>query len=135
LALPAFAYLSAVFLRGTSTSHNAWGALMLGAIFLLPVGSVGSTAILNGATDDSASTVHNAVITKKYTTRNKNRTNYHVRVASWRDPGDTISYRVSQGEYNAVTEDQSRMVVETRAGAFGIEWQVSRHIVHRQGKK
>jgi hypothetical protein len=135
LALPAFAYLSAVFLRGTSTSHHAWGALMLGGIFLLPVGSVGLTAILNGATDDSPSAVHTAVITHKYTTRSKNRTNYHVRVASWREPGDTISYRVSQGEFDAVKEGQSKMVVETRAGAFGIEWQVSRHIVHRQGKK
>jgi hypothetical protein len=135
LAMPAFGYLAAVFLRGTSTSHHAWGALMLGAIFLLPTGSVGSTAILNGVTDDSAPTVHNAVITQKYTTRNKNRTNYHVRVASWREPGDTISYRVSQGEYNAVKEGQSQMVVSTRAGAFGIEWQASRHIVHRQGKK
>jgi len=135
LVVPAFAYVSAVLLRGTSTSHNAWGALMVGGIFLLPVGSVGSTALLNGAADESPPVGHDAVITEKYTTRNKNRTNYHVRVASWRDPGDTLSYRVSQGEYNAVIEGQSQMVVTTRAGAVGIEWLASRHVVYQPGKK
>ena len=135
LALPAFAYVSAVLVRGTSTSHNAWGGLMAGAIFLLPVGSVGSTALLNGASDESPPVVHNAVITEKYTTRNKNRTNYHVRVASWRDPGETLSYGVSQAEFNAVTPHQSQMFVTTRAGAIGIEWLASRHIVERPGKK
>lgn len=134
VALPAFAYVSAVLIRGSSTSHNAWGALMVGAIFLLPLGSVGSTALLNGASDESPLVVHNAVITEKYTTRNKNRTNYHVRVASWRAPGETLSYRVSQTEFNAVTPHQSQMVVTTRAGAIGIEWLASRHI-QQPGKK
>jgi len=135
LGLPAFAYVAAVLLRGTSTSHNAWGALMVGAIFLVPVGSVGSTALVNALADDSVPTIHNAVVTEKYTTRSKNRVNYHVRVASWRVPGDTLSYRVSQAEFNAVKEGQSQMVVTTRAGSIGIEWQVSRHVVERPGKK
>jgi hypothetical protein len=134
LALPAFAYVSAVLVRGTSTSHHAWGALMVGAIFLLPVGAVGSTAFLNGASDESLPVVHNAVITEKYTTRNKNRTNYHVRVASWRKAGETLSYGVSQTEFNAVTPHKSQMVVTTRAGAIGIEWLASRHIVAQPGK-
>jgi hypothetical protein len=107
---------------------------MVGAIFLVPVGSVGSTALLNAAADESAPVVHNAVIAEKYTTRSKNRTNYHVRVPSWSKPGEMLSYSVSQAEYNAVKEGQSQMVITTRAGAIGIEWQVSRHVNERPGK-
>ena len=135
LGLPAFAYLAAIFLRGTSTSHYAWGGLMGGAVFLFPLGSVGSTALVNGLADDSAQVVHNAPITEKYTTRSKNRTNYHVRVASWRNPGETESFQISGSEYNAVVPNQSQMVITTRAGAFGIEWLVSKSVNVRPGKK
>jgi hypothetical protein len=38
---------------------------MVGGVFLLPVGSVGSTALLNGVSDESPPVVHNAVITQK----------------------------------------------------------------------
>jgi hypothetical protein len=135
LGLPGFAYLSAMLLRGTSTSHHAWGALMIGALFLFPVGSVGATALTNGLADDSAPVVHNALVVEKYTSKSKNTTKYHVRVASWRNAGDTESFQISSTEYDAVTPHQSHLVVTTHPGAFGIEWLKSKRINARPGKK
>ena len=107
---------------------------MSGAVFLFPLGSVGSTA-RERSRGRLRQVVHNAPITEKYTTRSKNRTNYHVRVASWRNPGETESFQISGSEYNAVVPNQSQMVITTRAGAFGIEWLVSKRVNVRPGKK
>jgi hypothetical protein len=124
-----FAYLSARLLRGTSTSHYAWAALMLGAVLLFPAGSMGTVGLLNGALDDSPQVTHTAVIVEKYTTRSKNTTKYHVKCVSWRKPGGgTESFQINSADYNAVVENRSKMVVTTRAGALGVEWLVSKHV-------
>ena len=120
--VPLFAVVSGLLLRGTSTSHYAWGGLMLGALFLFPAGSLGSVALLNGVLDTSPRVTHPALIVEKYTTRSKNSTNYHVKCQSWRAQGGTESFRVSSSEYNTVVEHRSRLEVTTRAGRFGIEW-------------
>lgn len=127
--LPVFAYLAAGLLRGTSTSHTAWGGLMVGALFLFPVGSCGTVTLVNGALDRSPPVVREAVIVEKYTTRSKNRTNYHVRVASWRNPGRTESFEVSSADHQAVVPHRSRMVVTTRAGLLGVEWMAAKRVV------
>jgi hypothetical protein len=127
--LPVFAYLAAGLLRGTSTSHTAWGGLMIGALFLFPAGSCGTVTLLNGALDPSPPVVREAVIVEKYTTRSKNRTNYHVRVASWRNPGRTESFEVSSADHQAVVPHQSRMAVTTRAGLLGVEWMAAKRVV------
>lgn len=126
---PSFAYVSALALRGTSTSHYAWGGLMAGALLLFPVGSVGLVALVNGAADSSPEVTHDAVIVEKYTSKSKNRTKYHVRAASWRVPGETHSFDVSQADYNAVTAHQSQIRVTTRTGALGVEWLVRKQVV------
>ena len=99
-----FAYLSARLLRGTSTSHYAWGGLMLGALFLFPLGSVGAVALLNGVLDDSPPATHTAAIVEKYTSRSKNTTHYNVRCTSWRPGGGMESFQISSADYNAVVE-------------------------------
>lgn len=126
---PAFAYLSALLLRGTSRSHLAWGGLMIGALFLFPIGSAGIIGLLNGLLDTSAAESRSAVIVEKYTTRSKNTTHYHVRVQSWRDPGDTESFPISQGEFQAITPHRSKFAVVTHTGGLGIEWIQSKRVI------
>jgi hypothetical protein len=127
--LAIFAYLSAWLLSGTSTSHYAWGALMLGAVFLVPMGSIGTVGLLNGALDKSKMQVHTQLIVDKYTTRSKNTTHYHVKCASWREGGGTESFKVSSTDYNAVVPHRSHMVVATCPGALGIEWLDGKRVV------
>jgi hypothetical protein len=131
LAWPLFAYISAYLLSGTSRSHNAWGALMLGSLLLFPPGCAGTIGLLNGLLDSSPEVAHDALITDKYTTRSKNKTNYNVRVASWRDPGETVSFRVSSSEYGTVAPGRSQMHVVTRAGWLGVEWIKSKRVVSK----
>jgi hypothetical protein len=126
--LPVFAYVSALLLRGTSTSHYKWGGLMLGSLILFPLGSVGTLALLNGALDSSQPATHKATVVEKYTTRSKNRTNYHVRCASWRKPGETISYQVSMTEHGLAVPGQSHMVVTTHSGWLGVEWLAAKYL-------
>jgi hypothetical protein len=128
LAWPVFAYLSAWLLSGTSRSHLAWAGLMTGSLILFPLGSGGAIGLLNGVLDDSPQTAHDAVILEKYTSRSKNKTKYHVRCASWRLGGRTLSFEISSADYNAVVPHKSKMVVVTRAGGLGVEWLKSRHL-------
>ena len=126
--LPIFAYFAAMMVRGTSTSHHAWRALMIGAIILFPVGSVGATALLNGVFDHSAAVAHDEVIVEKFTTKSKNTTRYHVRCSSWRGPGKTESFQISSLDYNAVVPRQSHLVVTTHTGWLGVEWMESKRV-------
>lgn len=128
VGLPAFAFISAVLLRGTSRSHTAWGALMFGAIPLFPPGAIGTAALVNGMTDGSPPVPHDARIVRKYTTKSKNTTNYHVECQSWSEPGKTMSFRVGSAEYERVVEGQSHLRVTTRAGSLGVEWLVSKQL-------
>jgi len=125
---PLSAVVSAWLLSGTSRSHRAWAAVMLGSLILFPLGSAGSVGLLNGAFDDSPPTTHNIVIVEKYTTRSKNTTHYHVRCPSWRKPGETESFQIPADEYNAVVPHRSKIVVVTKPGWLGVEWLVSKHV-------
>lgn len=128
LGWPAFAFVSVVLLRGTSRSHTAWGALMFGAILLFPPGALGTVALVNGLTDGSPPVPHDARIVRKYTTKSKSTTNYHVECQSWSEPGETVSFRVGAAEYAGVVEGKSHLRVTTRAGGLGVEWLVSKQL-------
>lgn len=129
-----FAYLAAMLLRGTSTSHYAWGGLMFGVLFLFPLGSAGSVALLNGVLDDSPAVTHNAVIVEKYTSRSKSKTHYHVRVASWRTPGATESFQIDSQSYGAIVPNTSHLAVTTRAGGLGMQWLVGKRVDARPAR-
>jgi hypothetical protein len=126
---PVFAYLSAWLLSGTSRSHLAWGSLMIGSLFFFPPGCLGTAALVNGLFDNSPATERHAQIVEKYTTRSKKSTNYHVRVESWRTPGDTESFQISSFEYGQVTPNHSRLIVVTHDGYLGVEWFESKQVV------
>ena len=128
LGLVAFASISAWLLHGTSTAHYAWARLVLGSLILLPLGSVGTGAFINGVPDRSPEVTHTAAIVEKYTTKSKSKTKYHVRCALWREPGRTVSFEISAHEHAAVVVGQSKMVVTTRAGWLGAEWLKRSHL-------
>jgi Cu/Ag efflux protein CusF len=128
LGWPAFGFVAATLLRGTSRSHVAWGALMFGSILLFPPGALGTVGLVNGLTDGSPEAVHDARVVRKYTTKSKNTTNHHVECQSWREPGETMSFRVGSAEYNRVVEGRSHLRVTTRAGGLGVEWLVSKQL-------
>ncbi|HEY1188743.1 MAG TPA: hypothetical protein VGE74_13900, partial [Gemmata sp.] len=124
----AFACTIALLLRGTSTSHYAWRRLVLGSLLLIPLGSLGTASLLNGALDRSPEVTRDQVIVEKYTTRSKNATKYHVRCASWRGAGETLSFPVSGAQHGAVVVGQSRMVLGTHAGWLGVEWRANERV-------
>lgn len=126
--LPLFGFAAARLLRGTSRSHLSWSQVMTGALLLVPLGCSGTITWLNGVVDGSPDTAHEAVIVEKYTSKSKSKTKYHVRCATWRPGGGTISYQVSDADYGAVVPHRSRMVVTTRAGWLGVEWEKSRRV-------
>lgn len=119
---PLFAVVAVLLLRGTSSSHHNWIGLMIGGLVLIPLGSAGSVSLTNAALDTSPEVVHRAVIVGKNTRRQKNKTTYRVQCQSWRTDAETEEFSVSQGEYDRVKLHESRMVVTTRAGRWGIEW-------------
>lgn len=129
LTAPIAAFAAALLLRGTSRSHYTWAALVLGGLFLYPVGCAGTAALLNAQLDGAADEVRTLVIVEKYTTRSKNSTAYHVRIQSWRAPGETISFRTDSGTYQAVVPNRSRLEVVTRPGALAMEWERSRRVL------
>jgi len=121
-AFPASLFLVGKLLGGTSRSHYAWATWAMVAIVLFPLGCVGTLATFNGLMDSNPETEHPALIVRKYTTRNKNTTNYHVECRSWNNAQDTEKFSVNASEYRQVVEGQSRMIVTTRPGWLDIEW-------------
>ncbi len=129
LTAPIAALVAALLLRGTSRSHYTWAALMVGGLFLYPVGCAGTAALLNAQLDGGADEVRAPVIVEKYTTRHKNTTKYHIRIASWRNPAETISFRIDATTYQAVVPNRSRLEVVTRPGALAMDWERSRRVL------
>lgn len=129
LTAPIAGFAAALLLRGTSRSHYTWAALVLGGLFLYPVGCAGTAALLNAQLDGAADEVRTAVVVEKYTTRSKNTTNYHIRIASWRNPAETISFRTDATTYQAVVPNRSRLEVVTRPGALAMDWEKSRRVL------
>ena len=127
-AFPTSLFIAGKLLSGTSRSHYAWASWAVVALFLFPLGCVGTLATLNGMMDTGPETVHPAVIVRKYTTRSKNTTNHHVDCRSWNNAQDTEKFSVSASEYRQVVEGKSRMIVTTRPGWLEIEWIQSKRL-------
>ncbi len=119
---PLFAVASGLLLRGTSTSHDRWKGLAIGAVVAVPLGGVGAVGVFNGADDPSAPVVRRLAVRDKVTTRSKNSTNHYVVCESWREPGRTERWSVSASEFGRVEPGRTEFEVTTRAGRLGIEW-------------
>lgn len=126
IVFPVFVIGATAVVRGSSTSHDAWKWLMLGALILLPLGSAGVLMRLNGELDESPEVTHAAkIIDKGISTGGKGPASYWVRYQSWNESTSTKNYRVSKREWGKVVPNESQMVVVTRAGWLGIEWKVA----------
>jgi len=130
LGFPLFLFVAGLLVRGTSRSHYSWRGLLIGGFLLFPVGSIGTISGLNTVLDQSDEEVHDMRIIRKYTTKSKNSTSYHVECESWRDPVGTESFKISSSEYTGVQEGQSRLLVATHSGGLGFEW-VKNHRIAR----
>ncbi len=115
-----FAFVSVVFgvfsawmLRGRSTSHLDWCAVVgLSLLTLLPT-CIWGIAAVNGHCDRSTIEIKTAPIVAKRISR----AHHFVDVADWTYSG-VISFRVNKSEYHSA----SRAELEIGRGALGIEW-------------
>lgn len=131
IIFPAFVVASMAALRGTSTSHDAWKWLMLGALILVPLGSAGLLMRLNGALDESPEATHVARIIDKGFTSTKGPKSYWVTCEPWGDQTGTKKYTVSARQWEKAVGTESKLVIVTRAGWLGIEWKVASWVESR----
>ena len=112
-----FGLFSAWMLRGRSTSHSEWYAVVgMALLTLLPTCTFGIAAF-NGLCDRSAIEPKTASIASKSKTPGKSGTSYWVEIADWKYSG-VITFKVNESEYDSA----SRAELEIGRGALGIEW-------------
>lgn len=75
----------------------------------------------NGLLDVSPPVAHPTCVLRKYTTRSKNSTSYHLEIQSWRAGEPFIHLRVSSNLYNRASPG-SPITLTTRAGYWHWEW-------------
>ncbi|MDW8242073.1 MAG: hypothetical protein RMJ88_02550 [Thermogemmata sp.] len=129
VSLLAFAVVTALLLRGTSTSHHAWFRLMGGALLCLPFGSCEVVSAVNALTDTSPPQEHHLRIIDKYVHKSKRNKTYRVVCQSWRNPLLQEDMIVTSDEYALIVPGQSHMYVVVRAGGLGLEWIAERRVV------
>lgn len=108
-----FGVLSAWTLRGRSTSHSDWYAVVVVSLLTLLPTCIFGIAAVNGLCDRSASEIKTAPIVAKHISE----TTHYVDVADWKYSG-VISFKVNKSEYHSA----SRAELEIGRGALGIEW-------------
>ncbi len=117
-----FAWLAARLLRGTSTSHDNWLGLIVVAIFMIPLGGVAITSLLNAQLDRTPVTMHFEKISGKATHHSNKSTHYVLQYRSWVKPGEQLEYSVNHDDYERASIGVDEMHVATSAGALGVEW-------------
>jgi hypothetical protein len=123
-------WISAKLLRGKSTSHKDFAAIS--ALFLAGflIAGFGGEVFLNGYLDVGNTSKHNAVITRKHTSSNKNGTEYKVLVESWRENRTGEKFKVSEKSYKQIKPFESEMIITTKPGKYGFEWVVDKRLKH-----
>lgn len=119
-----YAFLAAMLLRGHSRAHDAWGVLVAITLATALLGSIGAIEWCNGHFDRSPVVERRAHVLEKFTTRNKSRTIWHLRIADWAHPDETLDYHINSAEFDTVVPGRSTLTIKTRAGRLGVEWQL-----------
>ncbi len=130
-ALIIFSWMALRLIRGRSGSHRELLVVLGLSLLAFPLGVFGGEVALNGWLDTSPPLAHQAMVVKKVITRNKNSTNYHLLLRSWRPPKDTEKLSVSKCFYSRVTPGKTVITAVTRKGYLGFEWWVSYGIADR----
>jgi hypothetical protein len=122
-ALLVLGWVAAWLLRGESVSHDRWATLMLGALCLLPLGSVGALAGLNGYLDRKPTVIRTATITGKHFSRNRRGTpsQFFATIRDWAGAGE-LEFRIPSNDYDRIQPQRTRLQVTVGAGALGLEW-------------
>ena len=124
-ALIVFSWIALRLLRGRSGSHRELLAVLGLSLVAFPLCGFGGGVAANGWLDTSQPMVHQAMVLKKVVTRNKNSTDYHLQLRSWRSPTDTEKLTVSKRVHDRVTPGKTVITVLTKKGYLGYEWWVS----------
>ncbi|MEZ6143478.1 MAG: hypothetical protein R3B84_23155 [Zavarzinella sp.] len=124
-----YGWLCAFAVRGTSTSHDKWKAMMLVAMFTMPLGTLGTLSGINALLDSKPAVTHSqVVVNKRFSTGKNNSKTYYAVVAAWDNPNDTFEFRVNSADYNRIQIGISRMDLTVKPGKLGIEWLVKKSV-------
>jgi hypothetical protein len=128
-ALVLFSWLAVRWVRGRSGSHRELLVILGLSLVAFPLAGFGAQTSLNGWLDASPPVSHQALVVKKYSTKNKNSTSYYVSLRSWREANTVEKLSVNEAFYHRVTPGKTVITAVTRAGHLGFEWWVSYRIV------
>lgn len=120
--LALFTWFAARIIKGRASSHKDFLSIFLISLFGFPASGFGTMVFLNGWLDLSPPTAHTVPVSRKYTTRSKNSTNYYVTVNSWRRAGEDEDLSVPRPFHERIGPGQATITVVTKPGRFGFEW-------------
>lgn len=120
-ALLIYLWWSAWLVRGHSTSHHQFFALLAAGVATIPLLGVLGAYQVNTRWDTSPAEEHVVAVVNKGTHTRKRRTTYHADIASW-DHSPPIRLRLSSREHGGITPGQSRARLTCRHGRLGFPW-------------
>ena len=123
LIYPCYGLITAILLRGKSTSHDRWAKLMGSGVLLIGLGSLGTAAAVNALADPHPLKVRQAEVREKKTKRTGRRgTAYYVSVGGLGFARPDARFPVSLSDFQRITPGRSRLKLTTGDGWLGIPW-------------
>jgi len=123
----AFVAAAAIVLVGASSRRFAFrgstlAALAFALFCVVLSGTLSTLALANEWLDTSPAIEHSQLIQDKWSSSSRSSTSYDVAVPSWRADHAREQFSMTQWEWQQVRVGQSRLIVHSRAGRFGVEW-------------
>jgi len=118
-----FLVLSFRLLKGRSSAHKTFLFLIFFGIFAFTVTGAGAMIFANGYLDRQPVIIHHLPVLDKYTTRNKNDTDYHLRIRHWNPRQETRRFEVSRSFFRDI-QVGDQVDVAIKPGYFRQEWLV-----------
>jgi hypothetical protein len=122
LAGLAAALTFAVFSRRYAFRGRMLVATLFAVFAIVSSGTLSTLDILNEQLDASPAVEHSEVIQRKWITHSRHGSTYHIATRSWRPDHGSESFTLPAYGWNQVRTGQSRYVVHSKAGRFGVEW-------------
>ena len=127
LIYPCYGLITAILLRGKSTSHDRWAKLMGSGVLFIGLGSFGTAAASNALADTTPPKVHARGNPGK-SSRNERDAAAGRQVImftseAWDSPGREIRFPVSFGDsQRSHVQGKSRLELTTGDGWLGNPW-------------
>lgn len=119
-----FIWIALQLLKGRSSSHSELIIVFIISLFAFPLAGVGYSTYLNGFLDKSPPVEHEVLVTRKYTSKSKNSTNYHMVTETWREGEKEEKFGASRRFYHSIQPYETKLIITTKPGKFGFEWVV-----------